>query len=85
MTDLVMLPNIGPKLAQLLQAADIPDGETLLALGCEQAVRRLAARYGREEVCFHKVTALEGAIQGVPKKELAPARKAELKSFYKGL
>ncbi|MGM9593312.1 MAG: TfoX/Sxy family DNA transformation protein [Candidatus Onthomonas sp.] len=85
MTELTTLPNIGPKLAQLLREAGIPDGETLRALGCEQAVLRLAARHGREEVCLHKVTALEGAIQDVPKKELAPERKAELNLFYKGL
>ena len=85
MTELTTLPNIGPKLAQLLREAGIPDGETLRALGCEQAVLRLATRHGREEVCLHKVTALEGAIQGIPKKELAPQRKAELNLFYKGL
>lgn len=32
--------------------------------------------------CIHRLLALEGALQGVPKKLLPEERKAELKSFY---
>ena len=37
------------------------------------------------DVCFHKLTALEGAIQGVKKSQLTPERKAELREFFDGL
>ena len=32
-------------------------------------------------VCLHMLYGLEGAVQGIPKKELDPARKQELKAF----
>ncbi len=85
MTELTSMPNIGPKLAEMLTEAGIPDGETLRELGSQQALLRVGVRFGREELCFRKLTALEGAVQGIPKKELTLERKEELRLFYKGL
>ena len=33
-------------------------------------------------VCLHMLYGLEGAVQGIPKKNLSPERKAELKAFF---
>lgn len=37
------------------------------------------------DVCFHKLTALEGAVQGIKKSRLTPERRAELRAFFDGL
>ncbi len=34
------------------------------------------------DVCFHRLTALEGAVLGVRKTQLTPERKAELRMFF---
>ena len=79
MSELTGLPNIGPELARLLEEADIHDPETLRAVGTEGAFLRLKAR--DPSACFHKLTALEGAVQGVRKTQLDPERKEELRRF----
>ena len=81
--ELTALPNIGPELSRLLNAAGIQDAEELRALGAEAAFLRLKAR--EPDPCFHKLTALEGAVQGVRKSLLTPERKAELRTFFDGL
>ena len=69
-------------LARLLEQADIHDPETLRELGTEAAFLRLKAR--APAACFHKLTALEGAVRGVCKTQLPPERKAELRRFFDG-
>lgn len=80
---LTELPNIGPELARLLNEVEIRDSEELKELGAEIACLRMKAK--GLDVCFHKLTALEGAVQGVKKSQLAPERKAELRAFFGGL
>jgi hypothetical protein len=63
MTDLVTLPNIGPKLAADLGAVGIPDAETLRQVGADDAARRLAEAGLRD--CTHATRALAGALAGV--------------------
>ena len=58
------------------------DPETLRELGTEAAFLRLKAR--APAACFHKLTALEGAVRGVCKTQLPPERKAELRRFFDG-
>ena len=82
MSELTGLPNIGPELARQLEEADIHDPETLRAVGTEAAFLRLKAR--APAACFHKLTALEGAVRGVCKTQLPPERKAELRRFFDG-
>ena len=77
---LTELPNIGPELARLLNEVEVHNSEELQALGAEMALLRMGL-----DVCFHKLTALEGAIQGVKKSQLTPERKAELREFFDGL
>lgn len=81
--ELTKLPNIGPELAKMLNQVEIYDSEELNALGAETAILRMKAQ--GLDVCFHKLTALEGAIQGVRKFQLTPERKAELREFFDGL
>ena len=81
--ELTKLPNIGPELARLLNEIEVYDSEQLQALGAEMAILRMKAQ--GLDVCFHKLTALEGAIQGIKKSQLTPERKAELREFFDGL
>ena len=77
------LPNIGPKLAAELQRAGIDSPEALRALGAREAFLRLRAQ--DPTACLHRLYALEGAIEGVRKPDLAPQTKQELKDFFRGL
>lgn len=81
--ELTKLPNIGPELARLLNAVEIRDSEELKELGAEMACLRMKAQ--GLDVCFHKLTNLEGAVQGIKKSQLTPERKAELREFFDGL
>lgn len=81
--ELTRLPNIGPELARLLSEVEIRDSEELKELGAELACLRMKAR--GLDVCFHKLTALEGAVQGIKKSQLTPERRAELRAFFDGL
>lgn len=58
--ELTRLPNIGPELARLLNEVEIRDSEELKELGAEMACLRMKAK--GLDVCFHKLTALEGAV-----------------------
>ena len=81
MSKLTDLPNIGPELARLLEEADIHDPEALRDVGTEEAFLRLKAR--DPSACFHKLTALEGAVQGIRKTQLPPERKDKLRRFFR--
>lgn len=81
--ELERLPNIGPELSRLLTLAGIEDAEALQELGAEQAFLRL--RDCDPTACFHKLTALAGATEGVRKTQLTPERRAELRRFFDGL
>lgn len=81
--ELTKLPNIGPELVRLLNEVEIYDSEELQALGAETACLRMKAQ--GLDVCFHKLTALEGAVQGVRKAQLTSERKAELRAFFDSL
>lgn len=81
--ELEKMSNLGPVLAGRLRQAGIPDGETLRAVGSEAAFLRLRAQ--DPTVCFHMLTAIEGAVEGVRKTQLSPARRAELRTFFDSL
>ena len=81
--ELAGLPNIGPELERLLHQAGIRDAGQLRELGAEQVFLRLKAQ--DPTACFHKLTAIEGAVQGVRKSRLTPERKAELKAWFQQL
>lgn len=79
MAELSDLPNIGAHAEQQLIEVGVTTPDELFALGAEQAW--LKVQTIDPGVCLHMLYALEGAVQGIPKKELDPARKQELKDF----
>lgn len=81
--ELQKLPNIGPELARLLREVEVRDSEKLRELGTELVFLRLKAR--DPSACFHKLTAIEGAVQGIRKSQIAPERKKQLRQFFDGL
>lgn len=84
MERLTDLPNIGPKLAENLEKIGVADPGQLRALGAEGAFLRIRAQVD-PTACLHKLEALAGAVEGVKKSLLPPERKAELKTWYRGL
>lgn len=80
MGELSNLPNIGNKVEEQLNAVDIFTYEDLKNLGAEKAW--LMIQSIDPSACIHRLLALEGALQGIPKKLLPDERKAELKKFY---
>lgn len=80
MTD---MPNIGTVLSYNLTKAGIGSPDELRALGAELAFIRLRAV--DPGACMHALLALEGAVQGIRKFGIDPARKQELNDFYKML
>ena len=79
MADLRELPNIGPYAVDQLQEVGIETAEDLVVLGAEQAW--LKVQTIDPGVCLHMLYGLEGAVQGIPKVQISPARKQELKEF----
>lgn len=78
MTD---LPNIGPVLAKELEKIGITAPEELRRLGAEEVWLRIRLQVD-SGACLHKLQALAGAAEGIPKKNLLPERKAQLKVFF---
>lgn len=74
------LPNIGPEVERQLNEAGIYTYEELKSTGAEQAWLKI--QQNDPSACIHRLLALEGAIMGVKKTQLADERKIELKQFY---
>jgi TfoX C-terminal domain. len=74
------LPNIGKDTAKELRAVGILTVQQLKETGSKNAW--LAIQKVDPDVCLHRLYGLEGAVQGLPKKQLTPETKAELKVFY---
>ena len=79
--ELTGLPNIGTVLAENLRRVGITSAEELRAAGACEAWLRIRTQVD-PGACFHQLTALAGAEMGLPKKELPPERKAELRVFF---
>ena len=80
MGELSDLPNIGKVVEEQLNQVNISTYEQLKEIGSKQAwlkIREIDA-----SACIHRLYALEGAIQNLPKGQLLPEKKAELKEFY---
>lgn len=74
------LPNIGPNAESKLEQVGIKTPEDLIALGAEKAW--LQIRTIDSGACLHLLYGLEGAVQGIPKSTIDPARKAALRDFF---
>lgn len=83
MSRLSDMPNIGPELERLLEEVDIRAPEQLREAGAELAFLRLKEQ--DPTACFHKLTALEGAVLGIKKSQIPPLRKAQLRAFFDGI
>lgn len=81
MGELQRAPNIGKELERQLQEIGVETVGQLRNLGAKEAWLRILAR--DPSACLHRLSALEGAVRGVPKKELDEAVKADLKAFYR--
>ena len=81
MGELSELPNIGKIVEEQLNQVGIFTFEELKAVGAKQAWLKIQEI--DSSACIHRLLALEGAIQGVEKKDLAPEMKKELGEFYK--
>ena len=79
--ELTELPNIGPVLTENLRRVGGTSAEDLRAVGAWEAWLRVRTQVD-SGACFHQLTALAGAELGIPKKELPPERKAELRAFF---
>ncbi len=79
--ELTALPNIGPVLASNLKKVGVEIPEALREMGAEGAWLAIKAQVD-PGACLHQLQALAGAVAGVPKKDLPPERKVELKAFF---
>jgi len=79
--ELTKLPNIAEKLETQLADVGIATFEQLKEAGSREAWLRIFAR--DPSACLMRLSALEGAIQGVRWHNLDDGTKAELKEFYK--
>ena len=77
MGELSKLPNIGKELERQLNEVGIMTADELKELGAQQAWLKIRAI--DPSACLHRLTALEGAVEGIKKTELSPDKKAELK------
>lgn len=80
MGELSKLPNIGKELERQLNEVGIMTADELKELGAQQAWLKIRAI--DPSACLHRLTALEGAVEGIKKTELSPDKKAELKDFF---
>lgn len=79
--DLAQMPKVGKNLAEKLIQAGIQTPFELKSAGTENAFLRVRAI--DPGACLNMLFALEGAIQGVRWHSLDPARKEELKAFFR--
>ena len=80
MGELTTLPNIAAKLESQLSDVDITTIDELKRVGSQEAWLRILSR--DPSACIMRLSALEGAIQGVRWHYLDDKTKASLKEFY---
>lgn len=74
------LPNLGPVVTEQLIAVGIDSPETLREIGAKEAWLRILAQ--DPSACYNRLMGLQGAILGIPKKQLSQEVRADLKAFY---
>lgn len=72
--------NIGKELEKLLIQVGIESFEELQAIGAENAFIRIQTIY--PDACICKLSALEGAIEGIRWHSLSKEKKDELNAFF---
>jgi DNA transformation protein len=81
MGELMKLPNIGVKLEEQLTEAGFTSAGQLRETGSREAWLRIRSR--DPSACLMRLSAMEGAIQGVRWHNLDEQTKKELKNFYR--
>ena len=81
MGELTNLPNIGPKLESQLQEVGIETIAELRTVGSREAWLRILSR--DPSACMMRLSALEGALQGVRWQKLDESTKQDLREFYR--
>jgi len=79
MNELIKRPNIGPIIHKQLLKVGVTTFKELQELGATQTWEKIY-RFDPSS-CIHKLLALEGAIRGIPKKEIDPLSKEDLRQF----
>lgn len=80
MGELSQLPNIGVVVEEQLNAIGVFTKTDLESLGSQEAWLRIKEQ--DPSACYHRLLALEGALQNKPKKMLSAEDKLWLKQFY---
>ncbi|WP_419903959.1 TfoX/Sxy family DNA transformation protein [Kiloniella sp.] len=81
--ELLKLKNLGPKTVPQLVEVGILCHEDLVAMGTEEAFRRIYFRFSDESrLSLNYLYALEGAIENCDWRWISAERKSELKSFF---
>jgi DNA transformation protein len=75
------MKNLGKVAEEKLNEVGISTPDDLCKVGAENAFLQVRDLVDNG-ACLHFLTALEGAIEDVPKKDISNARKTELKDFY---
>ncbi|MBO1307243.1 TfoX/Sxy family protein [Enterococcus sp. 669A] len=84
MEQLITLPNVGKVLAEHLVAIGIDSPEALRQNGTENVFLKI--RMQRDAgACLNMLYGIEGAVQGIPKRQLPPEIKQQLKQFHQSL
>lgn len=78
------MKNLGEVNEEKLKEVGIETPEALRAIGTEGAFLQVRDLID-EGACLHFLYGLEGAIQGIPKKDLPLERKQALRDFYSHL
>ena len=81
MGELAKLPNIGSVVEEQLRQVGITTLKQLEETGAQEAWLKIQAI--DPSACTQRLQGLEGAVRGIPKKELPEEVKAELKEFYR--
>ena len=81
-SELTELPNIGRETARLLTAAGIRTPGELRRIGAVEAARRIRDLRPGDPPCRHMLAGLEGAVRGVPKKEIPQDERDRLWARY---
>ena len=81
MGELSKLPNIGKVVEEQLNQVGITTVDQLIDLGSKEAWLRIKAI--DDSACINRLQGLEGAIQGIKKKDLPEKTKEDLKEFYR--
>lgn len=75
------LPNIGKEVARQLGEIGVDTPEALREMGAREAWLRILAM--DPSACINRLQGLEGAVRGIPKRELPQDVKDDLKAFYR--